>query len=106
MEQLAEVLKAQNVPKCDVCEKFSLEPKFLKRCAACKQRSYCSKECQLKDWKEGKNEKDEAAPSWSRKTYASVATASKRDAEVKEEDEEADEYEEDYEVSLQKKSLE
>ena len=44
----------------------------------------------LDDWKEGKEEKEDAAPSWSRKSYASVVSSSKSEPEGKEEEEESD----------------
>ena len=44
----------------------------------------------LDEWKEGKEEKEDAAPSWSRRSYASVVASSKSEPEVKEEEEDSD----------------
>ncbi|KAJ7436223.1 hypothetical protein FB451DRAFT_1571145 [Mycena latifolia] len=40
-------IRANNAEACAVCMKLGLE---LRRCAQCKHVSYCSKECQKKDW--------------------------------------------------------
>ena len=44
----------------------------------------------LDEWKEGKEEKEDAAPSWSRKSNTSVVASSKSEPEIKEEEEESD----------------
>jgi hypothetical protein len=38
---------------CCFC-KIQLQKKQVKKCGACKMAPYCSKECQIKDWKEHK----------------------------------------------------
>ena len=49
----------------------------------------------LDEWKETKEEKEEAAPGWSRKSWASVVTSSKSESEVKEEEDSDSDLEED-----------
>jgi len=43
-------------PDCDNLERKG-QPKF-KRCQRCKRAQYCSKECQISHWKEGRHKKE------------------------------------------------
>ena len=44
---------------CAVCKKEPEVGQVLKRCTACFSVAYCSKKCQVKDWKRHKEECDE-----------------------------------------------
>jgi hypothetical protein len=46
--------KDSNHYKCDGCEVVETKEKKLLQCSRCKQSQYCSKKCQLRDWKEHK----------------------------------------------------
>jgi len=60
-----------NIPDFDLSRKFCficskiVPVKCMKRCSACRNAYYCSKECQITDWKEHKNE----CKSWFRCDY-------------------------------------
>ena len=43
---------------CDWCGELPSDHAKLKRCAACSSVSYCSRECQRKDWREGGHKRD------------------------------------------------
>lgn len=49
---------------CEYCWMVSPSLKNLKKCSRCKQVAYCSKECQLNDWKEHKLDCLEDEESW------------------------------------------
>lgn len=59
-----EPIKAQNViiphdrflHLCDKCAKRETAPRIWQKCGGCKQRWYCSRECQLSDWRAHKEE--------------------------------------------------
>jgi len=52
--QMADILKQEMRMICAFCKRRSLEP--LKHCSACSTVSYCSRDCQLADWKNHKVE--------------------------------------------------
>jgi len=59
MEDKASIVQAAGMPvfnACSFCGSKESETIKHKRCSACRQRLYCSSDCQKQDWKQGHKE--------------------------------------------------